>query len=231
MLRDSSLDTVGGDEADNLKNGHVSKRDGRWRTVAGRAHPVCDSLNVFLLVVLAYNDFSTSRFEIDRDHLSESFLGGGEGVIDNVGDVVFPVNAASRNAPINCLIKTISSAPRYSQHPSQTPVQLYIHTLQIRQRDFLVQNHLVETDDEISIQESSVEDTKPKHSADEFEVIQVFGVDARVGVDLKSIVVVSRVLEKAVEGVEHLVREEEEEFSVKSGFEWMSMMLPRSTAP
>jgi hypothetical protein len=42
----------------------------------------------------------------------------------------------------------------------------------------------------------------------------VLGVDARMWIDLEGVVVVGRVFEQAVEGIEHFVREEEEEFSV-----------------
>jgi hypothetical protein len=38
-------------------------------------------------------------------------------------------------------------------------------------------------------------------------------IDARVRVDLQGIIVVRRVFEKTVEGIEHLVRKEEEEFT------------------
>ena len=59
-----------------------------------------------------------------------------------------------------------------------------------------------------------MEDGKANNTTDEFEVSQMLRIDARVRVDLERIVVVRRVLEKTVEGVEHLVREKEEEFSV-----------------
>lgn len=52
------------------------------------------------------------------------------------------------------------------------------------------------------------------YATDELEVIQVLGVDARMGVDLQGVVVVSGVLKQTVEGIEHLVGEQEEEFSV-----------------
>jgi hypothetical protein len=58
-----------------------------------------------------------------------------------------------------------------------------------------------------------VEDTQSEHTSDKLEVVQVFRVDSRIGVDLQRVVVVRRVLEQAVERVEHFVREQEEEFS------------------
>ena len=57
-----------------------------------------------------------------------------------------------------------------------------------------------------------VEDGQPETSPDELEVLEMFRVDARGRVDLQSVVVVRRVLEEAVRGVEHLVRQEEEPF-------------------
>ena len=50
-----------------------------------------------------------------------------------------------------------------------------------------------------------MEDPKSDASTDELEVIQVFRVDTGVGIDLKGVIVVCRVLEETVEGVEHLV--------------------------
>ena len=50
-----------------------------------------------------------------------------------------------------------------------------------------------------------MEDCEPYHSANEFEVIQVFRVDARVRVDLESIIVMSGIFEKAIEWIKHFV--------------------------
>lgn len=57
-------------------------------------------------------------------------------------------------------------------------MQLCINTLQVRKRYFLFQNHFVEADDEVRIQEPTMEDTKAQASADELEVVQMLGVDA-----------------------------------------------------
>lgn len=92
-------------------------------------------------------------------------------------------------------------------------MKLGIYALQVGKSDLLLQDHLVERSDEVGIEEATMEDTEPKTSTDELEVVQVLGVDARRRVDLKGIVVVRRVLEQAVEGVKHLVREQEEEFT------------------
>ena len=91
------------------------------------------------------------------------------------------------------------------QHPSQTTMQLGIDTLQICNGHFLLEDHLVERCDEISIQESSVEDTETQASSDKLEVVQMFRVDTGCRVDLEGIVIVGGVFEETVEGVEHLM--------------------------
>lgn len=93
------------------------------------------------------------------------------------------------------------------QDPSHTPEQLGIHTLEIRESDLLVQNHLVETDNEVGIDESTMEDSQPEATTDELEVVEMLRVNTRRGVDLEGIVVRGGVLEETVEGVEHLMRE------------------------
>lgn len=50
-------------------------------------------------------------------------------------------------------------------------------------------------------------------AADEAEVGEVVGVDGGRGVDLQAVVALARVLEQAVHGVQHLVREQEKPFS------------------
>jgi hypothetical protein len=60
-----------------------------------------------------------------------------------------------------------------------------------------------------------MEDSQTDHSADELEVVEMFGVHARVGINLQGIIIVGGVFEKAVERIEHFVGEEEEEFTVK----------------
>lgn len=100
-----------------------------------------------------------------------------------------------------------------SQHPCHPTVQLYINTLQIRQGHLLLEYHLVEANDEVGIQETSMEDTKTKASSNEFEVIQMLRVNARCRVNLKGVIVVGRVFKETIEGVEHFMREEEEKLS------------------
>ena len=59
-----------------------------------------------------------------------------------------------------------------------------------------------------------MEDRKSKTSANELEVAQVVRVDRGGSVYLQSIVVVCGVLEETVGWIKHLMREQEEEFSV-----------------
>lgn len=95
-------------------------------------------------------------------------------------------------------------------------MKLGVYTLEIGQGDLLLEDHLVESDDKVGVQETTVEDTQSEHTSDKLEIVQVFRVDSRVGVDLQRVVVVRRVLEQAVERVEHLVREQEEELSART---------------
>jgi hypothetical protein len=56
---------------------------------------------------------------------------------------------------------------------------------------------------------------KANHPPNELEVVEMLRIDARVRVDLEGIVVVGGVFKETVEGVEHFMGEEEEEFSAK----------------
>ena len=60
-----------------------------------------------------------------------------------------------------------------------------------------------------------MENRKTHTSPDETEIIKMFWVHARSRIYLERVVVVRRVLEQAVEWVEHLVRKQEEEFTVE----------------
>jgi hypothetical protein len=59
-----------------------------------------------------------------------------------------------------------------------------------------------------------MEYAKTEASTNEFEVVQMLGVDTGCRVDLERIIVVGRIFEKTVKWIEHLMREQEEEFSV-----------------
>ena len=92
-----------------------------------------------------------------------------------------------------------------SQHPAQTAIELRIDTLEVVDSNFLLQDDLVETDDEVRIQESAMEDRQSHDPTDESEIGKMFRVDTRCWIDLKRVVVDCRVFEKAVEGIKHLV--------------------------
>jgi hypothetical protein len=76
--------------------------------------PRLDSLDVFFLVVLTDLDISPTRLEVDGDDLTEPLLGGTEGVIDDIGNIVFP---ASPRRTIS-LTSNDSQSTRFDlQHP------------------------------------------------------------------------------------------------------------------
>ncbi len=164
------------------------------------------SLDVFLLVVFGDGDISATWLEIDGDHLAESLLGRAERIVDDIRDIVLPEQAGA----ISKLLRweydlRLQGFVANSQHPGEAAVQLDIHTLQIRKSNLFLQDHFVEADDEVRVEESTVEDAETKHASNELEVIQVLWVDARVRVDLQRVIVVRRVLEETVEGIEHFV--------------------------
>lgn len=105
-------------------------------------------------------------------------------------------------------------APENHLHcPLKVTVEISIHSLHVLESDLLLEDHLIEGTDEESVQETAVENGQTYNTPDELEVVQMFRVDTRVRVDLESVVVVRRVLKQTVEGVEHLMRQQEEEFS------------------
>ena len=70
-----------------------------------------------------------------------------------------------------------------------------IYTLQVRDNHLFLQDHLVECDDKVGIQEPTMEDTQTETPSNELEVVEMLWIDARSRVDLEGIVVVGRVLE------------------------------------
>lgn len=58
-----------------------------------------------------------------------------------------------------------------------------------------------------------MEDGQADHTTNKLEVVQVLRVHARVRINLQGIIIVGGVFEETVEGVEHFMREEEEEFT------------------
>lgn len=74
-------------------------------------------------------------------------------------------------------------------------MQIRIHTFQIRQGDLPMQDHPVQTDHKVRIQEPAVEDAKANTTPDEFEIVEMFWVDCGCRVDLEGVVIVCRVFE------------------------------------
>ena len=148
-------------------------------------------LDVFLLVLLSDFDISASRLQVDCYDVAELIVVGGEGEIEDVGDVVVAKNEH------NCEHAAIKLYVINLQNPLQTPVEFCVDTFHIGNGDLLVQDHLVEGDDEEGVQEAAVEDSQTDHATDEAEVVEMLGVDGRVGVDLEGVVVVGRVFKQA----------------------------------
>jgi hypothetical protein len=139
-----------------------------------------NSLDVFLLVLVRHFNVSATLLQVNDDLLSESLIVNREGRVDDVGNVVL-------HGPCECA------------------VELGVDTLHVGEGNPLLQNHLVESANEECVQEASVENGQTNDTTNELEVSKMLGVDAGVGVNLEGVVVVCRVLEQAVEGVEHLV--------------------------
>jgi hypothetical protein len=58
-----------------------------------------------------------------------------------------------------------------------------------------------------------MEDGKANDATNEFEVVEMFGVDARMWIDLKGVIIVGGVFKQAVEGIEHFMGKQEKEFA------------------
>ena len=147
-----------------------------------------DILDVFSLVFVRHRDVSTTWFQVDGLGLTKLFVFNGKGLVKDIGDIIV-------------------------QRPRQILVVLLVHAFHVVDGNLLAQHHLVECSDEERIKEATVEDSQAHHSPDKLEVVEMFWVDARVRVDLESVVVVRRIFEQAVKGIEHFVRKQKEEFT------------------
>lgn len=58
-----------------------------------------------------------------------------------------------------------------------------------------------------------MENGQTNNTADKLEVVEMLRVNTRVRINLQGVVIVGGVFEETVEGVEHFVGEEEEEFT------------------
>jgi hypothetical protein len=160
-------------------------------------------LDIFALVVVGHFNLLATGLQLDADGLTESLIVSRKGQFKCVSNVVVPAN-----------VSFVSHTARSNlQHPFQVTMEIRIHTLHVLQRNLLPQNHLVKCSNEESVQKAAMENGQTNNAPNELEVVQMLGVDARMRVNLKGVVVVRGVLEKAVEGVEHLVGKQEEELS------------------
>lgn len=65
-----------------------------------------------------------------------------------------------------------------------------------------------------------MENRKPDNSTNKLEIVEMFWIDAGVRVYLQGIIIVRGVFEQAVKWVEHFVRKQEEEFTVRNISGW-----------
>jgi hypothetical protein len=63
-------------------------------------------------------------------------------------------------------------------------MEVGIHSLHVRERNPLPQDHFVESANKECIQEPSVENGQANNSADELEIVEMLWVNTRVGIDL-----------------------------------------------
>jgi hypothetical protein len=84
-------------------------------------------------------------------------------------------------------------------------MEISIYTFHVLKSNLLPQDHFVKRSDKEGIQETAMENGQTNNASNELEVVQMFGVNAGMRVNLKSVVIVRRIFEQAVEGVEHLV--------------------------
>lgn len=84
------------------------------------------------------------------------------------------------------------------QDPLQASVEISIYTFHVAHCDLFVEDVLVEWYDKEGIQETTMEDSQTNNATNESKVVEMLGVDSRVGVDLKRVIVMSRVLEQAI---------------------------------
>lgn len=137
-------------------------------------------LDVFLLVLVRHFNVPTALLQVNDDLLSKSLIINREGRVDDVGNVVL-------------------------HGPCERAVEFSVNTFHVGKGDPLLQDHLVESTNEECVQEASVENGQTNDTTNELEITKMLGVDAGMWVNLEGVVVVCRVLEQAVEGVEHLV--------------------------
>lgn len=74
-------------------------------------------------------------------------------------------------------------------------MKLSIDTLKIREGDLLFQDHFVEANNEVGIQEPSMENSEAQAASNELEIVKMLRVYPRGWVNLECIVVVGGIFE------------------------------------
>ena len=90
-----------------------------------------------------------------------------------------------------------------------------VDTLEVRDCNLFTEDHLVETGDEESVEEATMEDGHPDDATYKLEIGEMFGVDVRRGVDLEGVAVHGGIGEETIGWIEHVVREQEEPFPMR----------------
>ena len=94
------------------------------------------------------------------------------------------VNVSSKTSVMSFSLQKASSIEypdstnSYAQTPSKAAIKLVVDALQICERDRLADHALVDTTDEVDVEEPSMVNAHPNHTSDKHEVIQVLGIDA-----------------------------------------------------
>ena len=147
-----------------------------------------DRVHVVLLVFLRHRNIRSSRLQLDGNHFAKAFFGGSKRLVNDVCDVIIPV--------MKIRLRVWDTTNRnHAQHPRQTTVEFGVYALQVCDHNLLLEDHFVERDDKVCIQEPTMEDPQTEAPPDELEVVQMLGVDTRGRVDLEGIVVVGGVFE------------------------------------
>ena len=81
------------------------------------------------------------------------------------------------------------SGKRHAQHPSQTPMESLIYTLEVGDGNLFAEDHLVEAWNEEGVEETSVEDGHADDASDKLEVGEMLGIDVGRGVYLEGVAV------------------------------------------
>jgi hypothetical protein len=149
--------------------------------------PASDALDIFLLVVFRDRALLAARPEVGRDNLAKLVVLHAERVLDDVRDVVLPVQrirAIARERPEE-LTASKSSSGRSRRRPTPCPTAQSSSlvcghaTVSIEPSQAVSSlHHLVKGRDKVSVEEAAVEDGKADDAADEAEVLDVLGVDA-----------------------------------------------------